>query len=269
MTAPKELKEPLIDPYFKIEHIRSIQNPHQVVWMSMHQDYCCDPVTSPKQLRKVPRTEAEAGEAIVRNLLAGNKGHYGPLEHIGMVLNAQYFPHSTVQQLRTHRVGIKIDDPSEGYELLDSYDVQSFRYTGEMIIDVAHSRRPVEEVFYVRPIGLWRDRTGHVYEMTEERRAIKLQRCMDAAIAYAHDVEEEGEPYESARGLIPFDIRQHFVFSLNARSVMHLLDMRWKPNAQKEVQWFCELLFEQFAIWCPQIANWYKGNRKLRGLLAP
>ena len=47
--------------------------------------------------------EQRAGE-IIKRLLAGERGHFGPLEHAQIVLNVGWFPHSVMQQARTHRV---------------------------------------------------------------------------------------------------------------------------------------------------------------------
>lgn len=74
---------------------------------------------------------------------------------------------------------------------------------------------------------------------------------------------------EHARGLIPFDIRQHWVMSANVRSVMHLLDLRWKADAQLEAQKMCEAIWPHFAAWVPAIAAWYEDNRLKKARLAP
>jgi thymidylate synthase ThyX len=42
---------------------------------------------------------------------------------------------------------------------------------------------------------------------------------------------------------------------------MHLLDVRWKKDAQLEAQKFCELLYIHFEKWSPAVADWYKENR--------
>ena len=60
------------------------------------------------------------------------------LEHAQIVLNMGWFPHSVMQQARTHRVGV-------------SFDVQSMRYTGERICRAAERKLKLEEVFYLRP----------------------------------------------------------------------------------------------------------------------
>ena len=237
---------------FCVEVIAATVNPQQVVWAAMHQDYSENFVCNSQE--NWP-DEQRAGELIVKHLLLGNRGHYGPLEHPQITFNVGYFPHSMMQQVRTHRVGV-------------SFDVQSFRYTGQRIINVAEGKKNVEEVFYLRPVGKYTNRQGKHYFYSEEQRAEDLKRCLEACQHYKKRITE-GSSEEHARGLIPFDARQHFVFSCNLRSLMHLLDLRWKKDAQLEAQKFCELLYVHFEQWSPSVALWYKENRAKKAKLSP
>ncbi|HEY9697321.1 MAG TPA: FAD-dependent thymidylate synthase [Trichocoleus sp.] len=241
-----------MDRFFSVEVLSQTTNPQQVIYAAMHQDYAESFVWAERD--QFP-DEAKSGEVVVRNLLSGNRGHYGPLEHPQIVLNCGYFPHSTMQQIRTHRVGI-------------SFDVQSFRYTGQRIIDVVEGKRDLEEVFYLRPLGAYTDRQGKRYEYTESLRQEDLEWCLEACKRY-HQRINQGFSEEHARGLIPFDIRQHWVMSANVRSLMHLLDLRWKADAQLEAQELCELIWLQFKNWVPTIADWYVSNRAKKARLAP
>lgn len=241
-----------MDNKFVINTLRSTLLPNQLVWLAMHQDYSEDLVTD--KLDRVP-PEDKAGELIIKHLLKGGRGHWGVFEHPQITLACGYFPHSTMQQIRSHRVGISID-------------CQSFRYTGERIIAVAKNELDVEEVFYLRPIGKYTDRQGKYYEYTDKQRNQHLHACMHAALRYQTDINS-GLSEEHARSLIPFDTRQHFVLSCNARSLMHLLDLRWKKDAQLEAQQFSELLFEEFKNWMPEVANWYFENRAKKARLSP
>ena len=144
----------------------------------------------------------------------------------------------------------------------------SFRYTGQRITDVAVGDRDVEDVFYLRPVGQYDNRQGKKYEYTPAQRQADLQWCIDACKRYYQRIQE-GLSEEHARGLIPFDARQHFVVSCNTRSLMHLLDLRWKRDAQLEAQKFCELLFDHFEQWSPAIAHWYQDNRAKKARLSP
>ncbi|MBD2119691.1 FAD-dependent thymidylate synthase [Trichocoleus sp. FACHB-262] len=237
---------------FQVEVLRATSNPQQAIYLAMHQDYSEAWVYAERD--RWP-DEAKCGELITKNLLAGNRGHYGPLEHPQIILNCGWFPHSTMQQIRTHRVGV-------------SFDVQSFRYTGQRIIDVVEGKRDVEDVFYLRPLGFYTDRQGKRYEYTEELRKQDLEWCFAGCERYKLRIDQ-GFSEEHARSLIPFDVRQHWVMSANVRSLMHLIDLRWKADAQLEAQKLCELIWPHFQAWVPAIAEWYETNRLKKARLAP
>lgn len=237
---------------FSVEVLAKTPNPQQVIYSAMHQDYSEEFVWADRD--RFP-SEEKCGELVVKHLLAGGRGHYGPLEHPQIVLNCGWFPHSTMQQIRTHRVGL-------------SFDVQSFRYTGSRITDVVEGKRDVEEVFYLRPVGSYSDRQGKKYEYTEALRQQDIEWCLQACHRYAERIAQ-GFAEEHARGLIPFDVRQHWVMSANARSLMHLLDLRWKSDAQLEAQKLCEAIWPHFQDWVPAIADWYNDNRLKKARLAP
>jgi len=247
------------DPYFRVSCLNRTEQPQTLIWQAMHQDYsercvACEP----------PPSEAEAGRIAVQRLLQGGRGHYGPLEHPSITFSVGWFPHSVMQQARTHRVGV-------------SFDVQSGRYTGRRVAQVARGMvdleevlyfRDIEEVFYLRPVGEYTDRQGKKYAYTAKLRAEDVERCYDAAEAYACKLEL-GFAEEHARGLLPFDFRQHFVVSFNVRSLMHFLDLRAKADAQWEIQQLCELMWPHFQEWAPEIASWYRDHRWGKARLAP
>lgn len=258
-----------MDKYFRVEVVNKMSNPQQLVYAAAHQDYCEDFVWDEQYWRlgdavyehdddKIGQwpSEEHAGELVIKMLLKGNKGHFGPLEHAQIVFNCGWFNHATMQQLRTHRVGV-------------SFDCQSMRYTGQRIIDVANGSRDVEEVFYLRPVGTYSDRQGSRYEYCEELRECHKARCLDAANNYASDVLYRGLSEEHARGMIPFDVRQHWFLSCNLRSLMHLLAIRGKADAQLECQWLCQLILPHFQAWAPQVYQWFYDNQWQKGRLAP
>jgi thymidylate synthase (FAD) len=74
---------------------------------------------------------------------------------------------------------------------------------------------------------------------------------------------------EHARGLIPFDFRQHFVMSCNLRSLLHFLDLRFKKDAQLEIQKLSEMMWAHTQDWVPEISAWYEKNRLGKARLAP
>jgi thymidylate synthase (FAD) len=193
--------------------------------------------------------------AAVRRLLQGKRNHWGPFEHPQISFNVCNFPHDVMQQARTHRVGC-------------SFDVQSGRYTGQRIIDVATGDRSVEEVFYFRPVGKYTDREGKKYTAHAEQRSRQISRAMQFAHDYALLIND-GWAEEHARANCPYAIREHFVVSFSMRALVHLLCVRGKLDAQLEIQELGNLLLPHFKEWAPQIGNWYEENLHTKAILAP
>jgi thymidylate synthase (FAD) len=296
-----------VDALFQVVVLNQTPDPERVIYQAMHQDYSPDFVTSESRIPE------KYGEAVVRHLLEGNRGHYGPLEHPQITFGVGYFPHAVMQQARTHRVGI-------------SFDVQSFRYTGQQIADLGkkllfasavrsttETAAPVGETGYgcvsdrVSGPEAYRDSGAeHIAEHSggtesslslqeletlfyvpasvKEGKAKTRQGCKpispealdiilaqyrSQAIAYYRLVEECGLPYEDARNIIGYGIRQHFVVSFNCRSLMHFLDLRAKEDAQREIQHLCELIWPHFEAWCPHVAAWYRKHRWGKARLSP
>jgi thymidylate synthase (FAD) len=237
---------------FRVEVLSKTPNPQQVIYAAMHQDYTGAFVYDERD--RFP-SETECGDVIIKRLLAGDRGHFGPVEHPQIVFNCGYFPHSVMQQARTHRTGV-------------SFDVQSYRYTSQQVIDVIDAGKDIEEVFYLRPVGNYSDRQGKKYYYSPEQRQKDLEWCLEAAKRYKEDIDR-GMSEEHARGKVPFDYRQHFVVSFNMRSLLHFLDLRYKKDAQLEIQKLCELMFPHLEEWTPAIAAWYKSTRMGKARLSP
>ncbi len=252
----------MTDKWFQVEVLNQTPDPERVIYLAMHQDY------SPQFVSAAAKIPNHYGEVVVKRLLEANRGHYGPLEHPQITFGVGYFPHTVMQQARTHRVGV-------------SFDVQSFRYTGEQIATLGQSLVSQPEVdnldqrlttlFYVPQAvaaGVAKGRSGKV---TIDPGAIDLilDQYRSQAIAYHRLVHEYDVPYEDARNIIGYGIRQHFVVSFNCRSLMHFLDLRAKDDAQLEIRQLCDLLLPHFQAWCPHIAEWYVKHRWGKGRLAP
>ncbi len=237
---------------FRVELIAATPNPQLCVYAAMHQDYSEGFVAADRAAWPDERT---AGEICVKRLLAGERGHYGPLEHAQIVLNVGWFPHSVMQQARTHRVGV-------------SFDVQSMRYTGDRIVKAAAGELELEEVFYLRPVGEYSDRQGKKYAYTAAERDLDLQHCRRGAERY-RDLLAAGFAEEHARGILPFDYRQHFVVSFSLRAFLHFLDLRAKLDAQLEIRQLCERMWPHLETWAPEIAAWYQKSRLHKARLAP
>ena len=237
---------------FRVDLIAATPNPQQCVYAAMHQDYSEDFVAGNRESWP---DETRAGEICIKRLVAGDRGHFGPFEHAQIMLNVGWFPHSVMQQARTHRVGV-------------SFDVQSMRYTGERICRAADGELDLEEVFYLRPVGEYRARIGNKYAYTEEQRSIDLEHCQRSAERY-RDLLRSGFSEEHARGILPFDYRQHFIASFSLRAFLHFMDLRAKQDAQLEIRQLCDLMWPHMENWAPEFAAWYEKNRLHKARLAP
>ncbi len=253
------VNQPPMDPRFRVDLIAATPNVQQCIYAALHQDYGEEYVfdemcTGLLHIGWWP-DESRSGEIIVKRLLAGDRAHYGPLEHGQIMLNVGWFPHSVMQQARTHRVGV-------------SFDAQSFRYSGSRIVDCVEGRRDFEDVFYLRPLGHYSDRQGKKYCYKPHQRAADKEICMAAALRYAKLIHD-GFAEEHARSILPFDVRQHFVVSFNLRAFLHFLDLRAKLDAQDEIRQLCDLMWPHLQAWAPEIAAWYHQHRWAKARLAP
>jgi thymidylate synthase (FAD) len=153
-------------------------------------------------------------------------------------------------QLRTHRIGI-------------SFDVQSQRYTSQNVIDVALGIKPVEEVFYFRPLGYeYTNREGKRYTITEDIDKRLKGYCINACDEYRLLLEYHGFSEEHARDYLPQGIRQNFTFSANIRTLLHLDNVRNKPDAQMEIQVLMRHINNIMSEQCPEIYAWQNTKSK-------
>lgn len=257
------VEEFLVDPYFTVEVSKDATspNPQRAIYNALHQDYSSRFVRSNFEL-----SEKDAGEIAVKRLLKGDRGHFGCLEHPQLMVTSGWFPHSVIQQVRTHRIM--------------SFDVQSFRYTGSEIADLGklmfnardedihHFYPDVEQYFYLRPVGFYTNRKGVKYEYTEDRRSAHLKWIAQCVINYYQD-NLFGMSEENCRDLIAAGYRQHFVMSGNLRSWLHFIDVRLKKDVQLETRTFANMCSKIIADWVPEIWTWYEVNRLGKAKLAP
>ncbi len=214
-------------------------NPQTLIWLSMHQCYSSKPTEAPASA-----TETSLGEKVVEHLLAGNRGHYSPLEQAYLSLNLTYLPHSLLQQLTRHR------------HL--SFSVQSFRYTSKQFVDYAEANAAVSYSDLCKLLYLGRS-----------PRTSDIERAHDSVHNYRHLVVERQMLPEEARGHLPFDLRQHAVVGGNLRAWWHLLDLRLKPDTQPEFQQLALQVQEVLRLWVPQLQAWYDSKRATRAVLSP
>lgn len=239
-----------LDKNLQVVFLQRYPIPEQVVYQAAKCDYSETPIHS----QTIP-SPSKCGEWIVERLLSNDKGHWGPLEHPSITLSVSGYVHSVVMQARTHRVGV-------------SFDVQSQRYTGKRVVKVANEELRPEDVFYVRPPGYYTNRYGKKYEWTEEDYNDELKWILEGCKRYASKYER-GMCEEHIRDYLTQAIRQNFVVSFNLRSILHILDLRAKLDAQLEIQAFCEQVTPILSEWAPNVWKYYEEKRFHRARLSP
>jgi len=245
----KDLLE--LDQNMKVVLLEATSNPQTLVWRGGKNDYSEEPIHT-----VIPPGETECGKWVIEQLLANERGHWGPLEHPAITFDCVGFVHNVIVQARTHRVGV-------------SFDVQSQRYTGRRVLKVAKGELTPQEVYYVRPEGLYLDRKGHKYEWKQEDYERQLKFCLAASERYAEVFNTRGMAEEHLRDYLPQNIRQNFVATFSLRAALHFLDLRAKMDAQLEIQALCEGMVPVIKQWVPEIFSYYEEKRLHKARLSP
>ena len=261
---------PIEDPHFKVQVLSKTDRPNLLCYLAMHQDYSEDYVA--KEYDKLSQlSESELGDRVVRNCLKFQ--HYGVIEHPSITFNMINFPHSVMVQARTHRIGISVDCQSQRYtskrilnlwsNIKEIKEADAYPYRQETI------RERIEEVFYFRPVGEYNDREGNKYLYSEYDRIDDIVQTKDAIEYYAHKITKKCNAPEHARDMLTQNIRQHFVVTFNARSLLHFCDLRLPKDSQIEIQTMALMIFQEFKKWMPEVASYYEQKRMGKNKLAP
>lgn len=230
----------------RVEVLRATPDPERLVWTCAHQCYTPDFAMDDK----VPETH----ENLLIDLL--NRGHYGPFEHPQITFNIGGISRACLAQLTRHRIGV-------------TFDVQSHRYTK------VENAEPTPE-YFVFPPYLEEGVKGHArgvgkVKLSSHPRAVawEFRRAYKNALDTYRELLADGVPPEDARLVLPEGIKINLTMSANARSLMHILDMRLPPNAQWEIRELCERLLDLAEEWMPVTFGWYRQKRAGKQYLAP
>lgn len=247
----------ILDSQFQVATTSCTPHPQTQAWLDMHQCYSSEPVWD-----CLHPDEARCGELVVKHCL-DKGGHYGVLESSMIAVNFVGFPHSVMQQLRTHRVGI-------------TFNVQSFRYTSQRLLKAveafgdgsedAHSL--LEQAVYVRPAGTYWNRQGKSAVYTVEQRQEDLAVALLGLKQYATRFKQ-GLPEEHCRQSVPFEVRQHFTMGCTLRTALHLLGVRYQADVQPECFTAMAHFFCCLQDWSPEIVRWYAIRHLGKNRLSP
>jgi len=240
------VKQLIEDPYFRIEIDlnASSANAAAGLWHGQH-------VTVAEGFALDDPLPANPAEAVIRHQLKVK--HWSVLGGGFVSLHFGGFPHDTVMQLVRHQDSKPL--------------VQSMRYTGDRILQIAMGNANVESTFYCQPVGTYSTRTGS-YQVTEKDRQ---RYFLDAEIScerYAALIAD-GKPEEFARRSLLSGYRQNFVMAGTIQAVYHWLDQRTLTDSQGEAQTLAWMALDKLKAWQPEFFEWYENNRAGKNLLAP
>ena len=235
--------------------------PNLICYDAMHQCYSDDAIYYDRHTYE-DLPESVLGTRLVQNCVS--HGHFSVLEPAYFVFNAIGYPHDVIVQARTHR------------HL--SFSVQSQRYTYKKVYNLGRvllEGRPnlpvalLNDAFYFQTPGKkYYDREGNKYIYSEDDYIDDLNEVARACKIFATRLDKGFAP-ETARRMLPQNIKQHFVMSGNARALLHFCDLRLPKDAQSEIRHFASEVFDLFAMHMPEVAQWYKTHRYEKNKLAP
>lgn len=187
--------------------------------------------------------EAQTKSFIEKQL---SRGHYGPWEHPSITFAVKGVSRVTMAQITRHRHM--------------TFDIQSMRYANFSEQEIVTPKSLTDPDHFTRE-------TGEV-ELSEERQAEWRRRYevyVDNCVELYQNMVDDGVPKEDARFILPLGTTVNMTFSGNARTFLHLLDMRKKANAQWEIRELSEALLDELFEWMPYSFSHYEkhGPNKL------
>ena len=196
------------------------------------------------------RVKGETIEEKKRTLLDHlmRSGHWGPFEHPQVTFAVEGISRACMAQLTRHRHA--------------SFDVMSLRYVDLSDGMDLKQRFTYPDTFEQEEV-ISREGVGNVSMSVQERQNLVDDIYKNCADAYCKLVEV-GIPKEDARMLLPIGTKVNLTFSMNARSLMHLLDMRMKADSQWEIREMSRMLLEEAKEWMPQTFAYYEKKHPFR-----
>jgi thymidylate synthase (FAD) len=157
-----------------------------------------------------------------------------------------------------------------------TFDIQSMRYVSFEDADPTPGEAVVTipEFDTTHPAGRNADMDS-AYEGLDEDVLLDLRRekyenAIRQSFEAYQDLLSMGVAPENARMVLPIGTKVNMVFSVNARMLMHIGDMRASGEAQWEIREMTEEVLDRAEEWCPHTFRYYNEEMKNRkNRLAP
>ena len=251
----------------EVSVIKSTENPEEVVCRAARGDYTGTTFTNrpshdekneggkyvrrgdgegtgwiepPKSFKRVMEgvegeTLEEKKRTLIEHLL--RSGHYGPFEHPQITLAIKGVSRVTMAQITRHR------------QL--TFDIQSMRY-----IDFSEGGDAVVPKSLVDDEHFTRGE-GEVEVENREYWMEKYREEVESIMGTYEAMIEDGVPAEDARYLLPLGTCVNMTVSGNARTWMHILNIRGKANVQWETREMAEQIEKEMKCWMPATFDAY------------
>lgn len=184
----------------------------------------------------VPHEEAATAAFIDKQ---ASRGHWGVWEHPSITFSVKGMSRVTMAQITRHRHM--------------SFDVQSMRYVNFDDADVV-TPPSLERDDHVTRLDGEIDVTGR--EGWKRRFATHVENCFDLY----ENMVDDGVPEEDARYILPLGTEVNVTFSGNARTMLHVLNLRQRADAQHEIRELSKKITAHLEDWVPYTANWWENN---------
>ncbi|EMA38500.1 FAD-dependent thymidylate synthase [Halococcus hamelinensis] len=242
--------------------LEATDDPERVICTAARCDYSAEYVGDQPFEELMSTIEGDDLDEKKRTLIGHllSHGHFGPFEHPQATFAVEGISRSCMAQLPRHRHV--------------SFDVQSMRYVAFDEVDPDEVR---EGAMVVTPPAVtdadWigrNQRQTDTDEATVERRREVFRESVTQSVESYQELLDLGMAPEDARFVLPIGTEVNLVFSLNARMLMHVADMRAAADSQWEIRELTESILDLAAEWCPVTFEYYDEHLKGRkNRLAP
>ena len=249
----------------QVEVLDATETPEETICRAARNDYMSE-YGGDKSLAEVMdgtdgASVSEQVDTLIENLL--KHGHYGPFEHPQITFHVKGVSRSLMAQLTRHRHA--------------TFDVQSMRYVefDDAIPEAGEGFVAIPELGNAELHGRNAEFDSEMIAgMSDDEIAAYRERVYEQALENAVDAYNDllklGVAPEHARMVLPIGTKVNIVFSLNARMLMHVADMRLSADAQDEIREMTERVLEEAEKWCPTVFKYYREHLKGRkNRLAP
>jgi len=242
----------------RVEVERSTEQPEFHVARAAKNDYMEDWVADKSNddiIRSIQEDEGNWEDKLKEFLIRMmKKGHFGPFEHPQITFAIEDVSRTLMAQLTRHRTGITFDVQSQRYVNFTDQDAEELVVTPKSYTNREHVGRNPDTP---SPREVYEKTGVAVDEQFEEAQETFDKAIQDSVQAYQNLVSL-GWPPEDARFVLPEGSKVNIYMTLNARTVMHVADMRAQADAQWEVRELTENILNLAEDWMPLTFSFYR-----------